>query len=130
MTPKPFGPAGRNAVPNSNGALDRIELRLAPALDTLDAELKAGHAGIYDFAFIDADKSNYLNYYERCLKLLRTGGLIAVDNVLWNGRVADPQSRDKDTEAIRAFNVFVQKDERVDLSLVPIADGLMLCCKR
>jgi predicted O-methyltransferase YrrM len=108
----------------------KIELRLAPALDTLDAELDTGHAGSYDFVFIDADKSNYLNYYERCLLLLRPGGLIAVDNVLWNGRVAEPGNRERDTEAIRAFNAFVHQDDRVDLSLVPIADGVMLCRKK
>jgi len=90
------------------GVADRIDLRLAPALETLDAEVRAGHAGRYDFAFIDADKGGYIDYYERCLALLRPGGLIAVDNVLWGGRV----------------------DERVDLSLVPIADGLTLARKR
>lgn len=112
------------------GVAGKIELRLAPALDTLDEALQAGQAGSYDFVFIDADKSNYLNYYERCLKLLRRGGLIAVDNVLWDGRVADPQNHDADTVAIRAFNDFVHRDERVDLSLVPVADGLTLCRKR
>jgi predicted O-methyltransferase YrrM len=112
------------------GVAHRIELKLAPALDTLDAELTAGRAGSYDFAFIDADKSNYRHYYERCLQLLRAGGLIAVDNVLWGGRVADPANTERDTEAIRAFNAFVHADARVDLSLVPIADGLTLCRKR
>jgi predicted O-methyltransferase YrrM len=112
------------------GVAHKIALKLAPALGTLDVELAAGHAGTYDFAFIDADKSNYLGYYERCLQLLRAGGLIAVDNVLWSGRVADEQNHERDTEAIRSFNTFVQQDERVDLSLVPIADGLMLARKR
>lgn len=112
------------------GVADKIELRIAPALDTLDAELKAGRGSSYDFAFIDADKSNYLNYYECCLQLLRPGGLIAVDNVLWSGRVAEPENRERDTEAIRTFNTFVQADARVDMSLVPVADGLMLCRKR
>ncbi|MGH8561921.1 MAG: class I SAM-dependent methyltransferase [Nevskiales bacterium] len=112
------------------GVTHKIELKLAPALDTLDAELTAGRAGSYDFAFIDADKSNYLNYYERCLRLLRPGGLIAVDNVLWDGRVADPQNRERDTEAIRVFNDFVRQDARVDISLVPIADGLLLCRRK
>ncbi len=112
------------------GVAHKIELKLSPALETLDAQLQAGKAGSYDFAFIDADKGNYLNYFERCLQLLRAGGLIAVDNVLWNGRVADPQNRERDTEAIRAFNAAVHDDARVDLSLVPIADGLTLCRKR
>lgn len=112
------------------GVAHKISLKLAPALDTLDAELKAGGADTYDFAFIDADKENYLGYYERCLQLLRSGGLIAVDNVLWSGRVADAGNRERDTEAIRDFNTFVQQDERVDISLLPIADGLMLCRKR
>ncbi len=112
------------------GVAHKIELKLAPALDTLEAELTAGGADTYDFAFIDADKHNYLNYYDRCLQLLRPGGLIAVDNVLWGGRVADEGNRERDTEAIRAFNDFVQQDERVDSSLLPIADGLMLCRKR
>lgn len=111
------------------GVAHKIELKLAPALDTLDAELNSGR-DCYDFAFIDADKENYLNYYERCLGLLRPGGLIAVDNVLWNGRVADPSDQSVDTVAIRAFNEFVQQDARVDLSLVPIADGLTLARKR
>jgi caffeoyl-CoA O-methyltransferase len=112
------------------GVANKIELKLAPALDTLEAEIEAGRAGSYDFAFIDADKDNYLNYYDRCLQLLRAGGLIAVDNVLWSGRVADPRNQEADTKAIRAFNALVQKDERVDLSLVPIADGLSLLRKR
>lgn len=111
------------------GVARKVTLKLAPALETLNAELSAGCAGSYDFAFIDADKGNYLNYYERCLRLLRQGGLLAVDNVLWGGRVADPQNHERDTEAIRAFNVFVQQDGRVDQSLVPIGDGLMLCRK-
>lgn len=112
------------------GVAHKIELKLAPALQTLDAQLQAGQAGCYDFAFIDADKGNYLNYYQRCLQLLRPGGVIAVDNVLWSGRVAEAMNHEPDTEAIRAFNVFVQQDARVDLSLVPIADGLTLCRKR
>ncbi|MGQ0586027.1 MAG: O-methyltransferase [Gammaproteobacteria bacterium] len=112
------------------GVERRIRLVLAPARQTLDQELAAGQGGSYDFAFIDADKVSYLDYYERCLKLLRAGGLIAVDNTLWSGRVADPAVRDDDTEALRAFNGFVGKDERVDLCLVPIADGLTLLRKR
>jgi len=108
----------------------KIRLVLAPAVQTLDRELAAGKAGAYDFAFIDADKPAYPDYLERCLKLLRPGGLIAVDNTLWSGRVADPAERDKDTEALRAFNTRVSRDERVDLCLVPIADGLTLLRKR
>jgi caffeoyl-CoA O-methyltransferase len=112
------------------GVARKIELKLAPALDTLDHELKRGAAGRYDFAFIDADKGNYTNYYERCLELVRPGGLIAVDNVLWSGRVADAADTSEDTMAIRAFNARLKDDARIDLSLVPIADGLMLCRKR
>jgi len=108
----------------------KIKLVLAPASQTLERELASGKAGSYDFAFIDADKAAYLGYYEQCLKLLRAGGLIAVDNTLWSGRVADPSVRDADTEALRAFNAFVGRDERVDLCLVPIADGLTLLRKR
>jgi predicted O-methyltransferase YrrM len=112
------------------GVSDRIELRLAPAIDTLDAELAKGASGAYDFAFIDADKENYIAYYERCLKLLRAGGLLAVDNTLWSGRVADPKVTDADTSAIRAFNEHVRRDGRVDFCLVPIADGVTLARKR
>lgn len=112
------------------GVAEKIELRLAPALATLDGELAAGRAGSYDFAFIDADKGSYTDYYERCLTLLRPGGLIAVDNVLWSGRVADPADQSADTLAIRAFNSHVQGDERVDLSLIPISDGITICRKR
>lgn len=108
----------------------KIRLVLGPALQTLDAELRDGRAGTYDFAFIDADKTAYAGYYERCLRLLRTNGLIAVDNTLWSGRVADPAVRDADTLALRAFNAQVAGDERVDLCLVPIADGLTLLRKR
>jgi caffeoyl-CoA O-methyltransferase len=108
------------------GIADRIELVLAPAGETLDARLAAGEAGRYDFAFIDADKTAYLGYYERLLKLLRPGGLIAVDNTLWHGAVANPTDRDADTEALRAFNDALHRDPRIDLSLVPIGDGLTL----
>lgn len=108
----------------------KIRLVLAPAAQTLERELASGKAGAYDFAFIDADKPAYRGYYEQCLALLRTGGLIAVDNTLWSGRVADPSVRDADTEALRAFNEFVGRDQRVDLCLVPIADGLTLLRKR
>ena len=108
----------------------KIDLRIAPALETLDQLLGAGGAGEYDFMFIDADKSNYLHYYERGLKLLRTGGLIAVDNVLWGGSVIDPAKQDDDTNAIRELNRHVKEDSRVDLSMVPIGDGLTLARKR
>ena len=112
------------------GVAQRIRLELQPALQTLDAELAKGAAGSYDFAFIDADKTGYLDYYERCLRLLRRGGLIAVDNTLWSGRVADPKVRDADTEALRACNLQVRDDARVDFCLVPIADGVTLARKR
>ena len=111
------------------GVADRIDLRLAPALETLDGLLGAGQAGSFDFAFIDADKSNYHNYYERALALLRPGGLIAVDNVLWDGKVIDPAQTDKDTEAIREFNRRLHDDARIALSLAPLGDGLTLACK-
>jgi predicted O-methyltransferase YrrM len=112
------------------GVQRKIRLVLAPAKQTLERELEAGKGLTYDFAFIDADKTSYRDYYELCLRLLRTGGLIAVDNTLWSGRVADPSVADADTSALRAFNAFVGKDERVDLCLVPIADGLTLLRKR
>ncbi len=112
------------------GVAEKIDLRLAPALDTLDRLLAEGAAGSFDFAFIDADKTNYGAYYECCLTLLRQGGLLAVDNVLWNGRVADPTAGDPDTEAIRALNLEMREDPRISLSLVPISDGLSLARKR
>jgi O-methyltransferase len=108
----------------------KIELRLAPALETLDSLLRERQAGRYDLAFIDADKQNYLNYFERCMRLVRRGGVIAIDNTLWMGRVADPRRADPDTRAIRAFNRRLHRDKRVDVALVPIGDGLTLACKR
>jgi predicted O-methyltransferase YrrM len=111
------------------GVAGRIDLRIAPALDTLDGLLEADDGG-YDFAFIDADKGAYADYYERLLALLRPGGLIAVDNTLWDGDVADADNQEPDTVAIRAFNEKLRDDERVDLSLVPIGDGLTLARKR
>lgn len=108
----------------------KIKLHLAPALETLDQLLAQGEAETFDFAFIDADKRNYLNYYEKCLQLVRKGGLIAVDNVLWYGRVADSEVNDKQTQAIRDFNIKIYQDERVILSLVPIGDGLTLAIKK
>lgn len=112
------------------GVASRIDLRLAPALETLDALLARGGAGKYDFAFIDADKTNYANYYERCLKLLRKGGLIAVDNTLWYGNVVNKRDQSADTRAIRAFNRKLHRDRRVELSLLPVGDGLTLVLKR
>ena len=112
------------------GVADRIDLRLAPASETLAALLAEGAAGSFDLAFIDADKTGYAGYYEQCLALLRPGGLIVVDNVLWNGRVLDTASADEDTRAIQAFNRRIHKDVRVDLSLVPVGDGLSLLRKR
>jgi predicted O-methyltransferase YrrM len=111
------------------GVAHKIDLQIAPALVTLDARLAAGEAGQYDFAFIDADKRNYDGYYERCLQLLRTGGLLAIDNTLWSGTVAS-QSQDVDTVALQALNIKLHGDERVDISLLPIGDGLTLARKR
>lgn len=114
---------------NEAGIADRIDLRLAPALDTL-RELAHDGRGQYDFAFIDADKSNYGAYYEACLQLLRPGGLIVLDNMLWSGRVADPNHHDADTDAIRALNAKIDIDGRVDSSLLTVGDGVMLVRKR
>ena len=111
------------------GVAQKIELRLAPALETLDAQLAEGASGSYDFAFIDADKSGYDAYYERCLRLLRPGGLIAIDNTLWGGAVARP-AQDADTEALQRLNAKLHQDQRIDLSLLPIGDGLTLARKR
>ena len=111
------------------GVVDKIELRLAPAEKTLESLLVDGQAGTFDFAFIDADKENYLNYYERCLELLRPGGLIAVDNTLWGGTAADPDNNEPSTQAIRHFNEKLYVDGRISLSLVPIGDGLTLALK-
>jgi predicted O-methyltransferase YrrM len=108
----------------------KVELRLQPALQTLQELLTAGGAGRFDFAFIDADKSGYRGYYEKLLELMRPGGLIAVDNTLWSGHVADASHTDADTAALRAFNDHVHRDERVDLSLLPVGDGLTLLRKR
>ena len=111
------------------GVAHKIDLQLAPALATLDARLAAGEEGRYDFAFIDADKSGYDGYYERCLKLLRVGGLIAIDNTLWSGKVAVP-AEDADTAALQALNRKLYADTRVDISMLPIGDGLTLARKR
>jgi len=112
------------------GVADKIELRLAPAAETLNALLADGQEGAFDFAFIDADKESYERYYEQCLRLVRGGGLIMVDNVLWGGSVADPTDDDGTTERIRAFNRKLHRDERVDLSMLPIGDGVTLARKR
>ncbi len=112
------------------GVAERIDLRLAPAVETLDALIAAGGAGTYDFVFIDADKTNYDSYYERALTLLRPGGLIAVDNVLWGGSVIDSTANDSDTEAIRALNAKIASDQRVSCSLLPLGDGLSLALKQ
>jgi caffeoyl-CoA O-methyltransferase len=111
------------------GVAHKIDLRLAPARKTLDERLASGEAGTFDFAFIDADKPAYDDYYERCLRLLSTGGLIAIDNVLWSGSVARPATS-ADTAALQALNDKVHRDERIDLSLLPIGDGLTLARKR
>jgi predicted O-methyltransferase YrrM len=112
------------------GVAQRIDLRIAPALVTLDSLFAAGGAGTFDLAFIDADKVNYLAYYERVMELLRPGGLLMADNTLWSGRVADPGQRDEDTVALRRFNEHLHSDRRIDLSLVPIGDGLTLARKK
>ena len=108
------------------GVAHKINLRLAPAVDTLDALLADGQESSFDFAFIDADKANYPTYYEKCLKLVRKGGVIAIDNVLWGGSVIDSERNDEDTKAIRKLNDFIANDKRVSLSMVPIGDGLTL----
>ncbi|HEY8460869.1 MAG TPA: class I SAM-dependent methyltransferase, partial [Blastocatellia bacterium] len=106
------------------GVADKISLRLGPAVETLDELLRDGQAGTFDFAFIDADKPNYDNYYERALKLARRGGLIMFDNMLWSGRVADPSVQDANTVALRALNEKLRHDERVFVSLLPLRDGI------
>ncbi len=108
------------------GVADRVELRLGPAIETLDQLLAEEDAGSFDFAFIDADKPNYDGYVERALRLVRSGGLIAIDNVLWSGRVADPAVDDESTVAIRTLNEKLAADERVEVAMVPIGDGLTL----
>ena len=111
------------------GVADKIDLHIAPAQETLARLLTTGQTNTFDFVFIDADKSNYDNYYEQALQLVRPGGLIAIDNVLWSGRVADPQVQDNRTKKIRAFNQKLHQDPRISLSLVPIGDGLTLARK-
>lgn len=111
------------------GVSDKVDFRLAPAMETLDGLLAESLAGTFDFIFIDADKENYDGYYERSLELLRPEGLIAVDNVLWSGRVADSEANDAATAAIRAFNAKLRSDDRINLSMLPVADGLTLALK-
>jgi predicted O-methyltransferase YrrM len=112
------------------GIESKIDLRIAPATETLDALIASEGPGSFDFAFVDADKSNYPAYYERCLTLMRIGGLIAFDNVLWGGTVADKRYKDEDTSALRALNLQIRDDARVDAVLVTIGDGFHLARKR
>jgi len=111
------------------GVAHKIDLRIAPALETLDSLIADGHSGTFDFAFIDADKPNYDGYYERMLQLVRPGGLIAIDNTLWSGHVANPEKNDESTVALRALNAKIRDDHRVHLSLLPVGDGLTLVMK-
>ncbi|MDX9739875.1 MAG: class I SAM-dependent methyltransferase [Gammaproteobacteria bacterium] len=112
------------------GVADRIDLRLAPALDTLEDLLASGASDTFDFAYIDADKINMSAYFEQCMRLVRPGGVIAVDNVLWGGSVADPADLSEDTSAIRAFNDKRRDDPRIEFSLLPIGDGLTIARRR
>jgi O-methyltransferase len=112
------------------GVEHKIELKLGKAMSTLDALVAQRDTPRFDMVFIDADKGNYLGYYERCLELVRRGGLIAIDNTLWSGRVADPANKDVDTIALRAFNDALHHDERIDLALLPVGDGITLALKR
>lgn len=112
------------------GLDQKMELLLAPAAETLQRLIENGNTNSFDFAFIDADKGNYLTYYEQCLELVRQGGMIGIDNTLWGGDVADPGINDDDTRAIRALNDTLHSDARVDISLLPIGDGLTLALKR
>ncbi|HEX6928912.1 MAG TPA: class I SAM-dependent methyltransferase [Gammaproteobacteria bacterium] len=113
-----------------SGVAGKIDLRIGPAAETLAALLQQGNRSAFDFAFIDADKTGYRDYYEFCLELLRPGGVIAIDNTLWGGAVADPADNEADTQALRELNDFIHRDARVDISLVPIGDGLTLVRKR
>ncbi len=115
---------------NRAGLSEKIELRLGPALLTLDILLEEGHAGSFDMVFIDADKVNYGAYYEKSLLLLRSGGLILIDNVLWYGRLIDEREQDKNTRALRIFNEKLHHDKRITLSMLPIGDGLTLARKQ
>jgi predicted O-methyltransferase YrrM len=113
------------------GVSNKINLQIAPALETLDRLISQGESGTFDFAFIDADKHNYAAYYDRCFQLVRQGGLILVDNVLWYGRVADPaMNQDSRTQAIKQINQQIYHDDRVQISLIPIGDGLTIARKK
>jgi len=112
------------------GVRDKIEFHKGPGVQTLEALLAKGEAGTFDFAFIDADKPNYLNYYELCMKLVRSGGIIAVDNVIWGGKVINKDDNSESTLAIRAVNDHIYKDDRVDVSMLSLGDGTTLCFKK
>lgn len=112
------------------GVAAKIDLRIAPAAETLNELIQAGETNSFDFAFIDADKSGYPTYYEQVLQLVRPGGLIVLDNVLWSGQVADPTVQDRRTNTLRALNDTIHNDDRVVASLIPIADGLTLAMKK
>jgi predicted O-methyltransferase YrrM len=114
---------------NKAGVADKIDLYLAPATQTLDELIRSGEAGRYDFAYIDADKTGYDAYYERCFKLVRENGIIAIDNVLWSGEVTNESTNDPDTLALRALNEKIGSDERVNATLLPMGDGLMIVRK-
>mgnify|MGYP001212413305 FL=1 len=112
------------------GVSENIDLQIAPAIETLKSKIEDGESNTYDFAFIDADKINYLNYYELCLDLIRQGGVIAIDNVLWGGSVIDSARTDDDTKAIREINDFIVSDKRVNISMIPVGDGVTLAVKK
>lgn len=112
------------------GVEDKIDLRIGPALGTLDTLISLRQTNRFDMAFIDADKVNYLAYYERCIELVRKGGLILVDNTLWSGEVANPSNQKPDTVALRAFNEALHRDDRIDLALLPVGDGVTMIRKR
>ena len=112
------------------GVADKVDLRIAPAAETLDGLLEQGDEDSYDFAFVDADKAGYDGYYERLLRLVRPGGLIAFDNTLWGGAVLEDDAEDKDTRALQALNTKLAGDERVSICLLPLADGVTLARKR
>jgi predicted O-methyltransferase YrrM len=122
---KDYTDIGRKAWAEA-GVADRIDLRIGPAAGTLDRLIADGRSGQFDFAFIDADKENYDRYYEQCLVLVRKGGLIAIDNMLWDGAVADPANQSESTVAIRALNAKLRDDPRIDFALIPIGDGIAL----
>ncbi len=112
------------------GVSENIDLQIAPAIETLKSKIEDGESNTYDFAFIDADKINYSNYYELCLDLIRPGGVIAIDNVLWGGSVIDSARTDDDTKAIREINDFIVSDKRVNISMIPVGDGVTLAVKK